>query len=158
MDRMDDEVGHARVHTHVGVGPRQHHDDLDGLEELPDLGGGTARDRARAFARDARRRAGDALGRAAGELDDRTGVVRIVRDNPLAAVGVAFAVGFLIAGKSRSDGHFGRARQQLRGAIIGAVSAAVAQETRALAGLFGGDEEEEEERPAIRRTRHRDDY
>ncbi|MBW3627684.1 MAG: hypothetical protein KY464_00170 [Gemmatimonadetes bacterium] len=158
MDRMDEGLRGAEVHTHIGMGPRQHHDGVDGLEELSEAGGEARSGRARNFANEARQRAAGALGRAASGLDERTGVVRLVRENPLAAVGVAFAVGFLVAGKSQSEGRFGRAKQQLRGAIIGAISAAVAQETRNLAGIFGDDEDEEEERPTGRRPRRPREY
>lgn len=153
MDRMDEQLGRGEVHTHIGLGPQEHHDEADGLEELSNTRRETRQGRARSFANEARQRAAGALGRAASGLDEHTGVVRLVRDNPLAAVGAAFALGFLVAGKSQSEGRFGKAKQQLRGAIIGAISAAVAQETRALAGIFSGDEDDEEELSAPRRTR-----
>lgn len=148
MDRMEGEEGLAEVHTHIGLGPDQPREPADGLDELSGAAGG-ARGRAREYASQARDRAADALGRAGSGFEERTGLFRTVRDHPLAAVGVAFAVGFLAAGRTDSAGRFGKAKQQLRGALIGAISAAVAQETRNLAGIFGSDEEEyEEERPA----------
>jgi hypothetical protein len=152
MDRMDREDGRAEVHTHIGLGPNQHNDDADGLEELSRESRGGAAGRARDFTSQARERASSTLGRAARGLDERTGVIRIARENPLATVGIAFAVGFLFAGKSDSSGRFGRTKQQLRGALIGAVSAAVAQEARnltgpngLLAGLFDREEYDEDE-------------
>jgi hypothetical protein len=159
MDRKEEETGRAEVHTHIGLGPDQDHaEEADPLDELSRGGRGRTGGRARDFAASARHRAASAL-------EERTGIVRLARENPLATVGVAFALGFLVAGKSSASGRFGRARQQLRGAIIGAVSAAVAQETHnltggasgLLAGLFGGgDEEEDEPRPAGRTRRPRD--
>jgi hypothetical protein len=157
MDRNEEEMGRAEVHTHIGLGPNQDH--TEEADPLDDLSRGGVRGRARDFAAGARDRA--------GALEERTGILRLAKENPLATVGVAFAVGFLFAGKSSASGRFGRARQQLRGAIIGAVSAAVAQETHNLTGgasgllasLFGGgeDEDEDDPRPA-RRTRRPRDY
>lgn len=152
MDRMEGEEGVAEVHTHIGLGPNQPAEPLDGLEELS-RGGSGASGRARDFASQARSRAADALDRASSEFEERTGLFRVLRDHPLAAVGVAFAVGFLAAGRSDSAGRYGKAKQQLRGAIIGAISAAVAQETRNMAGIFGGDDEEYEEELPPRRPR-----
>jgi hypothetical protein len=152
MDRTGDDAGHAEVHTHLGVGPHQHHDDVDGLEELSRESRAASGGRVRGVA-------ARALDRATAGLDERTGLIGVVRDNPLAAVGVAFTIGVLVAGKSDSAGRFGKLKQQLRGAVIGAISAAVAQEARnlagagrssLLAGLFG---DEVEERAAPRRTR-----
>ncbi len=87
----------------------------------------------------AREKVGDALGRAQTLLEDR-GVLNMVRDNPLPALGVAFGVGFLLAGKGdrNAGGKMGQARNQLRGAIMGGLSAAVAQEARNLIGAQGG--------------------
>jgi hypothetical protein len=168
MDRKDREAGRAEVHTHIGLGPNQDHsEEADPLDELSRGGGGGARARARDFAAGARDRATSTLGRAATGLEERTGgIVRLARENPLATVGIAFAVGFLFAGRSSASGRFGRARQQLRGAIIGAVSAAVAQETHKMTGgasgllanLFGGGDEEEDEPQPARRTRRPRDY
>jgi ElaB/YqjD/DUF883 family membrane-anchored ribosome-binding protein len=109
----------------------------------------------------AREKAGDALHRAGEELDDRTGVVTLIRDNPLPALGVAFAVGYLSAG-SRA-GKRGRmmnaATSQLRGAILGGVSAALAREFRglmaeqggSLAAIFGDDDGDNEGSQSSRR-------
>ena len=159
MDRMEEEPGKAEVHTHLGVGPNQHNDGADRLEELSRADRSGAVGRARDLADQARDRARDAFDRAATGLEERTGVVGFAREHPLAIAGLAFAVGFLVAGTSDSGGRFGKAKQQLRGAIIGAISAAVAQEARSmaeggglLAGLFGRDEEDDEE-PAPRRPR-----
>ena len=165
MDRMDGEPGKAEVHSHLGLGPNQHNDGADRLEELSREGRTGAAGRARELAGEARERARGALGRAASEIEDRAGgAFALAREHPLATVGIAFAVGFMVAGTSDSGGRFGKAKQQLRGAIIGAISAAVAQEARhfaegsgLLAGLFGRDDEledeEEEYEPTPRRPR-----
>lgn len=156
MDRMDDEPGRAEVHTHIGLGPDPRHPRADPLEEpsRPQRGGAVGR--ARDLAEQARERASGAF----SELEERTGVVALAREHPLALAGLAFAVGFLVAGTSDSGGRFGKAKQQLRGAIIGAVSAAVAQEARSmaegsglLAGLFGREEEDEDATPRRRPRR-----
>ena len=155
MDRKDAQPGRAEVHTHIGLGPDQDHEaETDPLVELSRAEREGTSGRARAFAARAR------------GLEERTGVFRLARENPLATVGIAFAVGFLVAGKSSASGRFGRARQQLRGAIIGAMSAAIAQETRNLAGgasgllasLFGGDDADEYEPRSTHRTRRQRDY
>ena len=156
MDRMDDEPGRAEVHTHIGLGPDQRNPGADPLEELSRGEASGAARRARELAERARERASDAF----SGLEERTGVVALARQHPLALAGLAFAAGFLVAGTSDSGGRFGKAKQQLRGAIIGAISAAVAQEARSmaegsglLAGLFGRDEEDEEPTPRRRPRR-----
>jgi hypothetical protein len=163
MDRMEPDPGKAEVHTHLGLGPNQHNDGVDALEDLSRAGRSGAMGQARDLADGARDRARGAFGRATSELEERAGgVLSLAREHPLATIGVAFAVGFMVAGTSDSGGRFGKAKQQLRGAIIGAISAAVAQEARSfaegtglLASLFGRGEEEyeEEDEPAPRRTR-----
>jgi hypothetical protein len=159
---MEGEPGKAEVHTHIGLGPNQHNEGTDGLEEVSSPGRGGAVGRARDLAEDARERARGAFSRTTSALEDRAGgALALAREHPLATVGVAFAVGFMVAGTSDSGGRFGKAKQQLRGAIIGAISAAVAQEARSfaegsglLAGMFGRDDfEEEDEEPAPRRAR-----
>ncbi|HEX2091393.1 MAG TPA: hypothetical protein VHG28_03285 [Longimicrobiaceae bacterium] len=87
----------------------------------------------------ARERAGQALGRAETLLEER-GILNTIRENPLPALGIAFGVGFLLAGSSdrSARGPMQKARNQLRGAIMGGLTAAVAQEARGLLGQSGG--------------------
>jgi ElaB/YqjD/DUF883 family membrane-anchored ribosome-binding protein len=90
----------------------------------------------------AREKAGEALGRAEQVLEER-GILDKVRENPLPALGLAFGVGFLLAGSGdqvqgkRSTALY-KARNQLKGAIMGGLSAAVAQEGRNLLGMAQG--------------------
>lgn len=66
------------------------------------------------------------------------------RHNPLAAVGIAFALGFALAVRGRDDEEdarhpaLSRARNQIKGAIIGGVSAAISQQLRSFIEDQGG--------------------
>lgn len=90
----------------------------------------------------AREKAGQALGRAEQVLEER-GILDKVRENPMPALGVAFGIGFLLAGSGdqvqgkRSTAMY-KAKNQLKGAIMGGLSAAVAQEGRNLLGMAQG--------------------
>jgi ElaB/YqjD/DUF883 family membrane-anchored ribosome-binding protein len=100
----------------------------------------------------ARARASRAIDRAEQELEERTGVISMIRENPLPALGIAVAVGYLAAGsRSRKRGRvMNLATRQLRGAIMGGVSAALAREFRSivseqggsLAAIFGGGDDD----------------
>jgi ElaB/YqjD/DUF883 family membrane-anchored ribosome-binding protein len=106
----------------------------------------------------ARTRASEAIDRAESELEERTGVISMIRENPLPSLGIAVAAGYLIAGsRSRKRGRvMNMATSQLRGAIMAGVSAALAREFRSimdeqggsLASLFGGGDKEESRKPA----------
>lgn len=90
----------------------------------------------------ARERAGEAMQRAEQVLEER-GVLDRVRDNPLPALGIAFGLGFLLAGsgnevQGKRSGTLDKAKSQLKGAIMGGLSAAVAQEGRNLLGMAQG--------------------
>lgn len=108
----------------------------------------------------ARVKATDALHRAETELEERTGAITMIRENPLPAFGIALAVGYLAAGsRSRKRGRvMNLATRQLRGAILGGISAALAKEFRSivseqggsLASIFGDDGQES--RPRSRAT------
>jgi len=161
---MEEEPGKGEVHTHIGLGPNQQNEGTDPLEDASRGGRSGRMGRARELADEARERARGAFGRTTSVIEERAGgALSLAREHPLATMGVAFAVGFMVAGTSDSGGRFGKAKQQLRGAIIGAISAAVAQEARSfaegtglLAGLFGRDEPDEEEdyeEPPPRRSR-----
>lgn len=122
MDRVRDVAGQAR-------------DRIQGMAgDLPDRVG--------ELTGQARERAGEALGRAERVLEER-GILDKVRENPLPALGVAFGLGFLLAGSGdqvegkRSTALY-KAKNQLKGAIMGGLSAAVAQEGRNLLGMAQG--------------------
>lgn len=114
---------------------------------------GQLRDRAGETLGQAREKAGQALDRAEDELEERTGIVTLIRENPIPALGAAFAVGYLMAGSRRQKRGklMNMATGQLRGAIMGGISAALASELRSLAreqggtlaSLFGGSQEDE---------------
>lgn len=116
-----------------------------------------ARDRAGELASNARDRVSGLMDRAHGVLEDR-GMLTRVRENPLPALGIAFAVGFLLAGSSdqpqarqgqgqargltgSGGGTTQRARGELRTALLAGLSAGVAQGARQFlnqAGREGG--------------------
>jgi len=120
------------------------------------------RDRAEDTFEDARSRANQALSRAETELEERTGVISMIRDNPLPALGVAVALGYLAAGsRRRKRGRMmNMATGQLRGAIMAGVSAALAREFRSimseqggsLGSLFGGESESRTTRSSTARS------
>jgi hypothetical protein len=94
-------------------------------------GAGEARDR---FGK-VRERLADRAARTATAIDRRTGLVSTVRSNPLAAVGIAFSLGFVVAAATAvGDRHWmiERARRHLRTAIVGGIAATFADEIRDL--------------------------
>jgi ElaB/YqjD/DUF883 family membrane-anchored ribosome-binding protein len=162
MERMDDTLGgtgiggagtggpganagevHARVSSRpAGVqAADQGESTLDRVRDRAEDVVEEARDRAGEIADRARRGVENAVDRAEDVLEERTGALSFIRNNPLPAVGIAFAAGFLLAGsgsdKRSRRGVGGRVRNQVRGAVMAAVSAAVARELRNLAGLDG---------------------
>jgi ElaB/YqjD/DUF883 family membrane-anchored ribosome-binding protein len=103
-----------------------------------------ARDRAGEIASTARDRVSGLMDRAHDALEDR-GMLNRVRENPLPALGIAFAVGFILAGSSNQPqprqgqarglagsggGSAQRARGELRTALLAGLSAGVAQGAR----------------------------
>lgn len=112
-------------------------------ETASDLG-----QRARDLAGDVGERAGDLASQARDRLSgvqgrvsetlERRGMLEKVRDNPVPALGVAFAVGFLLAGSSSRDeaqgvmgtSKAGRARNEIRQALMAGLSAGLAQGAR----------------------------
>lgn len=156
--------GSGEVHAHISSQP----DKGEGMSGKFDTHGGGAKE----FTRRVRERAEDAFGSARDRssdlrdrvggaahrardraeyfideaeetLDARTGVLRSARSNPLAALGIAFAVGFLLAG-DRGEEMEGRhptaakAKNQIKGAIMGGVSAAISQQLRSFIEEQGG--------------------
>lgn len=88
-----------------------------------------------------RQRAGEVLGRAEQKLEEKTNLVSTVQEYPLAAIGIAFGAGFLLAGSRDRDGgshRMSHAIDQLKGALVGSLSAAVSRELRAFVDDQGG--------------------
>ena len=112
--------------------------------ELRDLAGDLG-SRASHLASAAGDRVGGVRRRAHEELEKR-GLLDRIRDNPLPVMGVAFALGFILAGgENRNDGlppsRAQRARRELRGALMAGLSAGLAQGARGFlqqAGDQGG--------------------
>jgi ElaB/YqjD/DUF883 family membrane-anchored ribosome-binding protein len=98
------------------------------------------RDSAQEAVGDARERASKAVDRAERELEERTGIVTMIRDNPLPALGIALAAGYLLAGSRRDKRGrlMNMATGQLRGAIMGGLSAALMNELRDIVAQQGG--------------------
>lgn len=101
---------------------------------------GEVPDRAMEAASAARERLGSAVNSAQTMLEER-GVLDTIRQNPLPALGIAFGVGFLLAGSDNATANnptVRRAKNQLKGAVMGGLSAAVASEARTFLGVQGG--------------------
>lgn len=101
---------------------------------------GEVPDRAMEAASAARERLGSAVNSAQNMLEER-GVLDTIRQNPLPALGIAFGVGFLLAGSDNATANnptVRRAKNQLKGAVMGGLSAAVANEARTFLGVQGG--------------------
>jgi len=105
--------------------------------------------RARSLAGDVADRAGDLAGQArerVGALGDRAtqtleerGWLGRLRENPLPALGVAFAAGFLLSGGGRG-GKGQRVRGELRSAVAAGLSAGLAQGARAFLRNAGAED------------------
>lgn len=116
-------------------------------DESADRAGG----RARHLAEDLGHRASDAASAArervsglrdrANRVLERRGVVDRLRDNPLPMLGVAFAVGFLLAGSDdrNSNTRAARARRELRSALVAGLSAGIAQGARGFLSEAGSE-------------------
>jgi hypothetical protein len=90
----------------------------------------------------ARDRLGD-LRERANDLLERRGIIDRMRENPLPVIGVAFALGFLLAGNDGrgTSSRGARARRELRNALAAGLSAGLAQGARSFfneAGSEGG--------------------
>lgn len=158
----------SSVHTHVSTNPGAGEQDAadrarDKANEVKDEAKAKAQqatDQARGKMDEAKQRAGemadeartkaeDTLHRAESTLEERTHLVSRAQDNPVAALGIAFGVGFLLAGggdeEEEEDGRKRRAGQrprrkrksalsgakrQLTGAVMGSLSAALTQQVK----------------------------
>jgi hypothetical protein len=109
---------------------------LDAAEERMDH----VRGRLAGSARSARDRAEGFFDGAEEALDRRTGLLDTARQSPLPALGIAFAVGFLLAGSGDSERHpsVSKTKNQIKGAIMGGISAAVSQQLRSFIEEQGG--------------------
>jgi hypothetical protein len=155
-------VGSAEVHTglHSGGG-----DEYAGLQFAGSESRGSVGDRVRDAAGAVRERAGHLagnLGARAGEtasaarervssvrqrantaLENR-GLLDRLRENPLPVIGVAFALGFVLAGSDDWDddqppNRASRARRELRNALMAGLSAGIAQGARGFLSQTGSE-------------------
>jgi ElaB/YqjD/DUF883 family membrane-anchored ribosome-binding protein len=153
-------LGSAEVHSGLHSGGKDAYSGLQ-FAETPAAGGmaGRARDaageaddlrgRARHVAEDLGHRASDAASAArermsglrerANNVLERRGVVDRLRENPLPMLGVAFAVGFLLAGSDdrTSNTRASRARRELKSALVAGLSAGIAQGARSFLSEAG---------------------
>jgi ElaB/YqjD/DUF883 family membrane-anchored ribosome-binding protein len=169
-------LGGGEVHTRLSSNPtevdirstpRDSETGASGAEGLRDRVedmAGEARERVEGMAGEARERARELGNRASHLVDDaqerleETGFLNVVRDNPLPALGVAFGVGYLLAGtpdtpRSRTGRAARGAKKQLRGVLLGSLSAMAMQEVQSMFGFGGNDDEDESEGRASRRGR-----
>ncbi len=123
---------------------------MERAREMADQASEQARelgDRATETASRARHQAAAALDQAEDVLEERTGLISTIRQNPLPALGIAFGFGFMLAGSDSGSrrrkggsgrGGMQRTMDQAKSAVMGAISAAAAQQIRSLlAGLTG---------------------
>lgn len=114
-----------------------------------------AQQKAREMASQAQGKVNETLDRAESRLE-QMGVMDTIRNNPLPALGIAFGIGFLLAGSGDEEeeqqeprrrqkrqrggggGVMQSAKSQLKGALMGGLSAAVAQEGKNLMGMAQG--------------------
>lgn len=157
-------LGTAEVHTGLHSGGS---DEYSGLQFAGRESGGGVGGRVRNVAETVRERAGNLggpvrnlagnLGEAAGTVRDRArsvseratgalekrGMLDRLRDNPLPVLGVAFAMGFLLAARDDDDDYGesrrGRARNELRDALMAGVAAGLAQGARGFLSQAGNE-------------------
>lgn len=159
---MGDRAGSGEVHSGLHSGGRD--DNYSGIAfsgSASGQQGGGVRDKVSGAADAVRDRAGEVGERASGAasgakgrlgaLSERansalggTGVLSRLQENPLPALGVAFAAGFLLAGgtnaSSRPNSPAARARQELRNALMSGASAGLAQGARGFLDTAGRPE------------------
>jgi hypothetical protein len=89
-----------------------------------------------------RERASSVAERASTAME-KGGVLSRLRDNPLPVLGVAFALGFLLAARGEDDDYGesnrGRARSELRDALMAGVAAGLAQGARGFLSQAGSE-------------------
>jgi hypothetical protein len=122
--------GNIESHMHLGMNPGGD-DTASGVgRRLRD-----ARDRAGWIAENARLRVGGTLARTADAFSGRGDVLAALRARPMAALGAAFTTGFLLAavtGGRNRHWALDSVRRQLKTIVVGATTAAIAQELRAM--------------------------
>jgi uncharacterized protein YjbJ (UPF0337 family) len=148
-DRADDMLGQARSK----------------VDEATD----NIQDRAGDLKDKAKNRVSGVMDRAGSKLDE-SGVPAKLDRYPLAAFGVAFGVGFLLAGTGNETDRFSRTRRQLRTALVAGATTALTQQAQsafgmrsgqqgglgnALSNLFGRDDEQDQEESGRDRGRSR---
>ncbi|HEU4455085.1 MAG TPA: YtxH domain-containing protein [Longimicrobium sp.] len=158
---MGDQPGTAEVHSGIAFAPESQQGTRERaagkVRDVADTVTGAAGNlggRARSVAENVGEKAGDLASqarsrvsgladRATTALDDR-GVLGKLRENPLPALGVAFAVGFLLAGGGRSSANPGstaaRARSELRNALMAGVTAGLGQGARSFLRNLGAED------------------
>jgi len=147
---MGDKGGSGEVHS--GLHSAGGGDQYEGLQFAGNEEGGS-RSRLGGAAEAIRDRVGEGARNLAGEVGPRVarvasttreranrameqrGLVDRLRDNPLPILGVAFAIGFVLAARDDDDDDYGtskasRARRELRSALMGGISAGIAQGAR----------------------------
>jgi hypothetical protein len=122
--------GNVESHMHLGMKP-------GGDDTAPGTRGRLrdVRDRASWIAESARLRVGDTLARTADAIGGRSDVLAALRSRPMAALGAAFTTGFLLAavtGGRNRHWALDSVRRQLKTIVVGATTAAIAQELRAM--------------------------
>jgi hypothetical protein len=159
---LGDEPGSASVHAGIAFNPTAESESGERVvnrvkEATESLGerAGELGQRARGVAGDVVERAGGLASRARGrmeELSDRAqsaleerGWLERLKENPLPALGVAFAAGFLLAGGTRGGAsapasRAQRVRGELRGALATGLSAGLAQGARAFLRSAGAED------------------
>lgn len=161
---MGDAPGSAEVHSGIAFAPDREQgvrdrvtgkardvagtvgDAAENLGERARNVAGTVGEKAGDLASQARSRVSGLSSRATTALEDR-GMLDRLRENPLPALGIAFAVGFLLAGggSSRSPealagGKAQRARNELRNALIAGVTAGLGQGARSFLRNLGAED------------------
>jgi hypothetical protein len=135
--------GNVDAHMHLSVSGKDGEEPRSASERLANgirervAGAG---DRAGDVADTVREGISERVGRVGIRFEERTGLLGTIRSHPLAATGLAFSVGFLVAAATGSDDRswvVERLRRQLRAMLLSGLSAAVAHELRT---LVGGDE------------------
>lgn len=137
LDQAEELAGSARDRAEELVGSARHRAE-EAIDEV--------REGAERVGEDLRSRGSDAMDRVQGRWE-ATGIPQQIDDHPFAALGMAFGLGFLLAGSDdeeerhsrshRSDDRSRSRRQrwgmgrQLGGALLSGVAAAAAQEARA---------------------------
>lgn len=158
---MGDRAGSGEVHSGLHSGGRDDYSGIAFSGSASGQQGGGVRDKVSGAADAVRDRASEVGDRASGAasgakgrlgaLSERAnsalegrGVLSRLQENPLPALGVAFAAGFLLAGgtnaSSRPNSPAARARQELRNALMSGASAGLAQGARGFLDTAGRPE------------------